>query len=297
MTRLRRYLPAGLALLAAVLCVVAVLARQPKHGLWLTRFSDTNFKHEVAHGILDRTVYFDDSQPAHPLPDWLQNNTSARWTGYFEAPRDGEYILGIESDDGAWLYLDDKQVLDNGGVHGTKQETETQHLTKGFHRLRIDYFQGTGGAVLRAQWRLPSGYNSVGVLPVSMLYPEIPPPIRFSERVLRLAPWLLVLLAIALARRDRLLAEVRQIRVGGVPRHRLVAGTLVLALALGVRLYDLDGASETCDEWAYVGAGRLYEANVAAGIFDGDQWSQTTSIRIRASSSTALRSSSSATPG
>jgi hypothetical protein len=272
LTRLRRYLPAGFALLAAVLCAAAVIHRQPAHGLWLTRYSDDNFKHEVAHGILDRTVYFDDSRPAHPVPEWLKNNSSARWTGYFEAPRDGEYILGTESDDGSWLYVDDKQIVDNGGVHGTKQSTATQHLKKGFHRLRVDYFQGTGGAVLRLQWRLPSGYNSVGVLPVSMLYPEIPPPVRFPDRILRLAPWLLLLLAAALARRDRLAEEWEGVRRGGLPRRRLLAGTLVLALALGGRLYDLDGASETCDEWAYVGAGRLYEANVAAGIFDADQW-------------------------
>ncbi len=65
--------------------------------------------------------------------------------GYIQIPADGIYGLYINSDDGSKLYIDDTEPVVNDGIHGMKEEGRTFPFSKGFHKLRIEYFQNTGG--------------------------------------------------------------------------------------------------------------------------------------------------------
>jgi len=45
----------------------------------------------------------------------------------------------------AGLYIGNELVVDNDGLHGPTEAMGPIMLEKGFHPIRVDYFQGTGG--------------------------------------------------------------------------------------------------------------------------------------------------------
>lgn len=65
--------------------------------------------------------------------------------GYIQVPADGVYGLYVNSDDGSKLVIDGTDPVINDGIHGMTEEGRSFPLAKGFHKLRIEYFQGTGG--------------------------------------------------------------------------------------------------------------------------------------------------------
>lgn len=75
--------------------------------------------------------------------DWF----AIRYEGSFSVPNDGSYGFELTSDDGAILYIDGQKVVDNDGVHGVKTTTGRTQLKRGFHLLRLDYFQAQRGRV------------------------------------------------------------------------------------------------------------------------------------------------------
>ncbi|WP_437838773.1 PA14 domain-containing protein [Sorangium sp. So ce1153] len=70
-----------------------------------------------------------------------------RFEGEFKVPKEGVYQLRLTSDDGAILYIDDKRVVTNDGVHSAKTADGEAELAEGTHRLRLDYFQAARGQV------------------------------------------------------------------------------------------------------------------------------------------------------
>jgi hypothetical protein len=254
----------GLALTVAV--------RPRGHGLLVTRYMGHGFDRPLAPPELDQQIYLETGQPRHQPPKWLQPHMSVRWEGYVEAPREGEYRFNLITDDSGWLYIDEKNVLDNGGIHPARGVDKALWLSKGLHRIRIDYYQEDGGAVMKLEWRLPSGYNTLGLLPVTFFHPteiSLPNARTYAFRVFPLALLLLGGLLFMLPILSRWLGAL-----SSDPRRRrqLVWGLLVTGAALSVRLFQLNASGETCDEWAYVGGGRIYIENIVGGVFDSDQW-------------------------
>ncbi len=73
-----------------------------------------------------------------------------RYEGVFDVPQEGNYIFKLTSDDGAILYIDNAQAIDNDGLHVPKEVSATKLLRAGRHQLRLDYFQGRKGTVALA---------------------------------------------------------------------------------------------------------------------------------------------------
>jgi len=71
-----------------------------------------------------------------------------RFEGYFRAEAAGQYTFHLSSDDGSRLIIDGKKVVDNDGIHATETESGSVELTKGVHKVIVDYFQGGGEATL-----------------------------------------------------------------------------------------------------------------------------------------------------
>jgi hypothetical protein len=65
--------------------------------------------------------------------------------GFIQLPADGVYGLYVNSDDGSKLVIDDADAVVNDGIHGMTEEGRSFPLAKGFHKVRIEYFQRTGG--------------------------------------------------------------------------------------------------------------------------------------------------------
>ena len=76
-----------------------------------------------------------------------------RWTGILRIAKDGKYTLSTVSDDGSRVFLDGKQVVDNGGLHAMDEKaSEELDLKAGDHEIKIEFFQNEGGAGCKVQW-------------------------------------------------------------------------------------------------------------------------------------------------
>jgi hypothetical protein len=64
------------------------------------------------------------------------------YTGEFKPLKPGKYIFKLISDDGSKLFIDDKLVIDNDGIHAEWAERDTLYLSESVHSIKLDYFQG-----------------------------------------------------------------------------------------------------------------------------------------------------------
>jgi len=64
--------------------------------------------------------------------------------GYINIPASDMYAFYTNSDDGSTLWIDGKKLVDNDGLHGSKEIESDIGLMKGYHQIRIDYFNKTG---------------------------------------------------------------------------------------------------------------------------------------------------------
>ena len=79
---------------------------------------------------VDKTIDVESTAEAWPHTDLL-DHFYIRWTGKLRAPTEGKYKFFLESDDGSRLYLDGKQVVDNGGLHGMDEKSGEVQLKEG----------------------------------------------------------------------------------------------------------------------------------------------------------------------
>lgn len=83
---------------------------------------------------------------------------SVRWTGTITPPRDGECALSIYSDDGSRLFVDGRKIVDFWTDHGPDGRQATVRFRGGrAHAVRIEYYEKSGGALMRFGWAPPGG--------------------------------------------------------------------------------------------------------------------------------------------
>jgi len=78
----------------------------------------------------------------------LKRDFVLEWDGWLKIDKAGEHEFALASDDGSWLWIGGKQVIDNGGLHAEQRKTGKVALAAGLHRIRVRYFQGLGDAAL-----------------------------------------------------------------------------------------------------------------------------------------------------
>jgi alpha-L-fucosidase len=78
-----------------------------------------------------------------------------RYEGYLKVAAVGVYQFSTTSDDGSRLLIDGTVVVDNDGLHGSREKTGVIALDKGWHRIRVDFFQGDGDLDLKVHWSGP----------------------------------------------------------------------------------------------------------------------------------------------
>lgn len=66
------------------------------------------------------------------------------YRGRFKVRAAGYYTFRLHSDDGAVLYIDGEQVLDNDGPHRPRSKNMSLPLSQGEHEFRLLYYQGIG---------------------------------------------------------------------------------------------------------------------------------------------------------
>ncbi|WP_324672205.1 N,N-dimethylformamidase beta subunit family domain-containing protein [Hymenobacter sp. GOD-10R] len=90
-----------------------------------------------------------------------------QYTGYVTVPVDGQYTFFTSSDDGSRLYIGSTLVVDNDGLHDTKERLGTIGLQAGTHAFTVAFFQNGGGENLTVSYQGPS--LSKQVIPASAL--------------------------------------------------------------------------------------------------------------------------------
>ncbi len=90
------------------------------------------------------------------LPTSMIDSFASRHTGLIEIKQSGNYTFYLSSDDGSKLWIKDQLTIDNDGVHGMVELSSTIFLTAGFHPIRVEFFENSGGAGLTLKWAGPS---------------------------------------------------------------------------------------------------------------------------------------------
>ncbi|MFT3782812.1 MAG: glycoside hydrolase family 31 protein [Nibricoccus sp.] len=128
-------------------------------GLAVQYFKGTDFN-EPAGKTTDLKV--DHDWPGPPLanpPPGLDdfNNFSGRWEGTLTAPEDGEYELGAEYDDGARLFVDGKQIVEDWSFGPKRYAGAKVNLRKGQGvAFKAEFHQGSYARYFRLGWRTPT---------------------------------------------------------------------------------------------------------------------------------------------
>ena len=83
----------------------------------------------------------------------FSDNFHARWSGTLRVEKEGDYTITATSDDGSRVFIDGKAIVENPGMHPMTEKSGTVKLSAGDHDLRIEYYQGGGGAGCRVSWK------------------------------------------------------------------------------------------------------------------------------------------------
>lgn len=97
-----------------------------------------------------------------------EDHYAYEFTSYIDIPETAVYRFFINSDDGAKLYIDGKLLIDNDGSHSAARKGEKIALKKGFHEIRIEYFEDYMGQELKV--RILSRNIPEQLIPDNMLF-------------------------------------------------------------------------------------------------------------------------------
>jgi alpha-L-fucosidase len=92
------------------------------------------------------------------------------FNGLIKIPTDGIFTFYISSDDGSQLFINDKLLVDNDGLHGMLEKENQAPLAKGYHRIKVLFFEKSGDDDLQLQWK-GAGFKKQ-VIPASVLSRE-----------------------------------------------------------------------------------------------------------------------------
>lgn len=84
------------------------------------------------------------------------NNVALKFDAFLRIDIAGKYIFFLGSDDGSRLWIDDKLVVDNDGLHATTHKTGSLELKKGVYPIKVAVFNAGGDFVLSADVKGPN---------------------------------------------------------------------------------------------------------------------------------------------
>lgn len=115
------------------------------------------------------------------LDDRFKDYWSVRHSGAIDIPQAGNWTFYLNSDDGAILWLDDIEIVNNQGEHGITERAGTAWLDAGLHDLKNEFFEHGGWAGLTLSWEGPN--QTKQVVPSSAFYRGTGDEVRANELV------------------------------------------------------------------------------------------------------------------
>jgi hypothetical protein len=128
-----------------------------------------------------------------PGPSIPPDRFSARWTRRLDFAA-GYYRFTVLVDDGVRFWIDGVPVLDEWHDSTLSEYAVERYLSQGQHPLRLEYFEGYGGALVRLSWKQippPTNTPSPSPTPTSTSTPTpspTPTPTATSTRTLTPTP-------------------------------------------------------------------------------------------------------------
>jgi alpha-L-fucosidase len=119
--------------------------------------------YKVVEGDFQRLPDFDVAKPSRSgtvatfdlTPRTREMQFAFEFRGFIDVPATGVYHFYVRSDDGSRLWLDDVLVVDNDGLHSSRELSNAVALEKGLHPLRVAMFEQSGGFELGVSWSGP----------------------------------------------------------------------------------------------------------------------------------------------
>lgn len=111
----------------------------------------------------DAKVDFVFNDPESPSQNIDKDYWIARWTGSLKPPISRKYKIYTQTDDGIRVWFEDKLMIDNWNVHGSTIDSFEVDM-EGFktYKIRIEYFEGNMGAMMKLGWDLPQDGAKAG---------------------------------------------------------------------------------------------------------------------------------------
>jgi predicted alpha/beta superfamily hydrolase len=101
-----------------------------------------------------------------------KDNFGIQYDGYLYAGEEGYYDIGLNSDDGSRLFINNELLLDNDGLHAAGSWLAYRvYLNKGYHAIHVDFFEKTGEEVLGLEFiKYPWNGEPDGKIPDELLF-------------------------------------------------------------------------------------------------------------------------------
>ena len=126
---------------------------ESQNGLKGEYFNNRNLEGTPALTRIDSQLEFD--WPWAPGDGVNVDDFSIRWTGFLKSDQALDGWLGLSSDDGIRMYIDDQLVIDNWTKGATSMVTTPKIIEKGKkYKVRIEMWEGGWGARAHFRWNL-----------------------------------------------------------------------------------------------------------------------------------------------
>ncbi len=89
------------------------------------------------------------------LPRTMKDNFASRHTGNLEIKTEGDHTFFLKSSDKAKLWINDEIVIYNDRSNRMLERFHTIKMTKGLHKIRVEFLHNTGPAGLKLKWAGP----------------------------------------------------------------------------------------------------------------------------------------------
>jgi len=137
-----------------------------KNGLLGEYFDNMNLTDPKLTRV-DQRIEFDFGRdPPHPSMDG--ETFSISWSGYLRAENSISHDIYTTSNDGVRLWLDGALVIDDWNNHASKENSASVYLERGYHRIRMDYYDNTLEGSVKLEWE--SSHTPRMVIPSGNLF-------------------------------------------------------------------------------------------------------------------------------
>ncbi len=139
-------------------------------GLFGEYFNNTNLQENSQLEKVDEEISFHWSYGS-PDTSINEDQFSIRWSGFLQAPFDGEYTFYISTADSYRLWIDDVLLIDNWQANGGLESSESITLENAYkYPIILEYREDYGDASCELTWS--STYFKQTRIPTNQLYPK-----------------------------------------------------------------------------------------------------------------------------